>query len=939
MKTRIALASGLALALAASSISAIAVPNSQEKNAPKVEQAQFQLPGTMIQIKPNDLTKTELKELVRKVDKAVSEQTAKAKLNSSENYKDRAANSENNAPGNNSTAGTTDLRRAVPDPNPALDFKNIKEDPENYRLPKAAEAFKSGNKYQIPTPTQGGKAVGEYDQALLKYYAQKVTWGSCEPFGYGSEKKIQCAYAIVPMDYTKPNGPTIAVGMLKVLSQAGDKKLGTVFTDPGGPGGSGMNLAYGQIGDPITEKFDIIGFDPRGVGSSLPQIRCESSDAKDKQRQYSDAISGEEADKILEYNTNKCYENTGKVFTGLSGKEFIGTVGTANVVRDLDVMRSIVGDSKLSYLGFSYGTSIGYRYAQLFPSHIRALILDGQVNPYENNPELLKKYEGLKILASSTESSDVSQMRGFNDTFKQFLKACLKGTVNGADCPLRDGAPIADPTEEQVQKAYDNYLKLARAAWDTGYYTSKDKRDVSFADVTQGTILTMYSDSLWKYLKTALTLMKNNKDASIMMLLADSYYERDKDTGKYDFSDASFRSISCTDIKDASDNRDEQLEISKDLFKTAPFLDPGTDENGKQRGLKAAYGWCHYYKVREQLPKGEEIKDVPNVLVISSSYDPATPYENGVVAAMGLHGTLLSVANNSHCAYGKVGCASAVSLAYLTDPLKFIADVNRDKYDKGQSNVQTRHIYSDKDVNGNECQIDYYGPKLQSIENGKEVTEVNQVFNQATLKASGFLPGKEVKFVSSNGTVLGKATADEKGNAELSLTKLATLPAGKEVQILAQSSNMTAVLALKVNPRQVNGVIKDKAGVKVITRTKAGSEITIEGHNFIPNEKVEFVLHSNPVPLGTATADAKGNVVLKAKVPADTKLGNHQVWLVQGKTTLKLPLEVFSDTPTKPGKITDDLSSTGTSATIWLLLSGLLSAGGFLLVYRRKALV
>lgn len=731
------------------------------------------------------------------------------------------SNSDTSAATSTSTTPVSDVApapaatNAVPNPNPALDFKNIKEDPDTYGLPKSAEQFKQGSKYQIPAPANGGKAVGEYDSSLLKYYAQKVTWGSCEPFGYAASsetpnanKQVQCAYAIVPMDYQKPDGPTIAVGMLKVLSKAGDKKKGTVFTDPGGPGGSGMESAFNMLNSPVLENFDIIGFDPRGVGSSLPQIRCESSDAKDKQRQYTDAISGEEQDKILKYNTDKCYENTGKVFSGLSGKSFIPQVGTGNVVRDLDVMRSIVGDEKLSYIGFSYGTSIGYRYAQLFPSHIRALILDGQVNPYQNNPDLLKKYEEKKILASSTEVSSVSQMRGFNDTFKQFIKSCLKGEVPGyktentkESCPLRaDKDPIANPTEEQIQTAYAEYQKLARAAWNTGYYQTKDGRAVSYGDITQGTIMAMYSDSIWRYLKYGLQLLKDNKNASVMMFLSDYYYNRSPE-GKYDFSDASFRSISCTDSWQDSENREESVEIGKAAYKVAPFLDPGKDENGKQLGLEASYGWCHFYETRKQLPKGEELDNAPNVLVISSSYDPATPYANGVVAAMGLKGTLLSVANNSHCAFGKVDCATTVSLEYLNDPVKFLASMNSGKYDSGKESVQTRHIYSDKDVTGYECHLDYYGARLKAVSGDKEITEVKQPDNDAKVQAAGFLPGEKVEFALKDGTKLGSVTADENGKAELALANLSALPLG-DVIIVAKQNTFIAELSLKVSGKK-----------------------------------------------------------------------------------------------------------------------------------------
>lgn len=617
-----------------------------------------------------------------------------------------------------------------------LDFSKYAQDPLDFNMPAAASKFKTADStWTIPRPTAGGTSVGTVPEGLSEFYSQTVSWGDCTPFGYDPGAKtaqIECGYAIVPMDYSNPNGPTIAIGMLKVKAADQANKLGTLFTDPGGPGGSGMGYAYGSA-DSYSEtlrKFDVIGFDPRGVGGSLPQIRCQSSAAFTAQREGSDELSGEDLDKILEYNTNQCYANTAKGFIGLSGDLFIPHVGTSNVVRDLDVMRSIVGDEKLTYIGYSYGTAIGYSYAKLFTDNIRALVLDGQVNPLENNLELLNSAEYKQYLpAATSDAPDVSQMRGFGETFRQFLISCLKnekvvtsvGGRNGWEdtkCALADSNETitGEPTEAQINAAYARYQAIAQKAWGTGYYFAREAsrpngiRPVSFADVTMGAIESMYSTSLWYYLNKGIEYLKTIRNAGLMLILADMYYSRNNDGG-YDFSEPAFRTISCTDSDEDSSDRELNALITKLQHQAAPFTDPGKNADGTQRGEEAQYGWCHYYKVRAQRTKGVEIDNASNILVISSSYDPATPFENGVIAAKLVKGTLLSVANNSHCAYGKIDCATAITDEYVADPVAFTERVDARFYDTstdekytGATNVSTKDLFS-KVVKANTCQI------------------------------------------------------------------------------------------------------------------------------------------------------------------------------------------------------------------------------------------
>lgn len=618
-----------------------------------------------------------------------------------------------NAPQSNLEAPPAPPVKPVPVPDP-LDFAKMIADPVDLFVPKAADRFKnSDGTYTIGRPLPGGPNAGTAVPGLEDFYGQKIEWGPCEPFAPNGEeafsvKGIECGYLVVPLDYSKPEGLTIAIGLLKVPASQPEKRIGTLFMDPGGPGGSGMQAAaaFAEGTGVIRERFDYVGFDPRGVGSSLPMIRCQSSHAFDTQRQGSDRLMADQKNAILDYNTQQCYTNTGKGFTGFEGKAFIDASGTGNVIRDLDIARAAVGDPKINYLGYSYGTSIGYQYAMSFPDNIRAMIIDGVVNPFENNPEEAKKYEKYTANTSAGLSSELAQLQGFQSTFNQFLKACA---ANDGFTYRNKKVPCAVGTSENLEELTANYHAIVRKAWgETPYATSEaTPRPLSFRDAVQGVIAAMYSESRWAPLNYALHDLKENNRADIMMLLADSYYERG-DNGKYSFANAAFQSIWCTD-SGTPEGANEPAAVRKkfeDQYSIAPFTDPGKNPDGTQRGVEPENDWCTYYKTQKTLPKGKTLTAMPNILVVSTTYDPATPYQDGVVAADALGGTLLTVAANNHCSYWAGGgdCAAAVGDRYLVDLV-----VPTDQ--TGAKGVETKNILSEV-ITGDECQIHSFRPEV-----------------------------------------------------------------------------------------------------------------------------------------------------------------------------------------------------------------------------------
>lgn len=678
---------------------------------------------------------------------------------------------------------------AAPPTLPSLDFSTITPDDKTLRMPVSADRFKqTDGTFSIPGPVAGGQGAGYIAPGLEAFYNQKLEWAPCDDFDPArkhsySNNVAQCAYLIVPLDYSKPQGRTIAIGLYKVPATDQANKIGTLFVDPGGPGGSGMSTAdnFAKRGSGIVrERFDYIGFDPRGVGSSLPMVRCQSADAFDKQRQDNDWYTADQYNAISKYNTDQCYTNTGTQFN-IPGEDFIANVGTVNVIRDLDIARAVVGDSKINYLGFSYGTSIGYQYAMAFPDNIRTMVIDGVVNPFENNPEEAAKYSKYTASTSGNLDSELSQMQGFQATFDQYLKKCAEDNgfeLSGTKIPCATG------TNPDPKVGLAEYQKIARSTWQNSQLVSRDGRKLSFFDMSQATVLAMYDEGLWTYLNLALTQLKRGGSPSMALQLADWYYDRKSD-GTYDYGTmAAFPSIWCTDAGTAEGANEEaaQLGKKKALFEVAPFLDPGTNPDGSQRLLRAENDWCTYYKNTHTLPKGTSLSAMPNVLVISTTYDPSTPYQDGVVAADAIDGTLLTVAGNSHTAYeaGSGTCAADITEHYLltmTVPTDIV----------GEEGVETKDLESNV-ITGNECRVDSFRatPALQPA--------VAHPGKQATIRANGLVRNSSytITLPATLGSHTVVGTTNEAGELSVNVT------------VAAQAALGTYTLALQPTDSTLN---------------------------------------------------------------------------------------------------------------------------------------
>ena len=456
---------------------------------------------------------------------------------------------------------------------------------------------------------------------------QPVQWRPC-PFTEQAPDSVrsgECATMAVPVDYDDPTGREATLALIRI--PATGTKVGSLVINPGGPGESGIQAAINMVDTlpaPVRERFDLVGFDPRGVGMSRPALWCNSDEDNDRLR----------ADPTVEYTPEGVTHIEGETKAFIQrcvdkmGDDFLANVGTDNVARDLDVLRAGLGDEKLTYLGYSYGTRIGAAYAEAFPQNVRAMILDGAIDPNADPIE-----------------ADIAQDTAFQKAFNDFAADCAKDE----DCPLG-----TDPA-----KAVEAYLAMVEPLVQHPA-TTTDPRGLSYNDAIVGTILAMYSKSFWPHLKTGLTELRDGR-GDTLLTMADIYMRRDS-KGRYDNSTDARVAINCVDRPPVTD-RDKVIDADRRSREAAPFLSYG-DFTGD-----APMGTCAFWPVPPtSMPHEVSVPGLAPPLVVSVTGDPATPYEAGVQLARQLGGALLTYDGTQHTVvFQGQQCVDDYATAYLID--------------------------------------------------------------------------------------------------------------------------------------------------------------------------------------------------------------------------------------------------------------------------------
>ncbi len=466
----------------------------------------------------------------------------------------------------------------------------------------AGQGCSASGARQLPSRPAGNRgAAGTHDRHGT------LAWSDCDG-GY------ECARLRVPLDYAKPDGTKLSLSIARHRATNPGQRIGSLLVNPGGPGGSAIDLVERDpLPNELTKRFDIVGFDPRGVGRSSP-LHCHSH----VQEMY-------DADPTIDGDTERShYLSVSRSFVDECRRKYgpvLPHLGTPNVARDMEEVRKALGDDKLTYVGYSYGTSIGEQYARLFPTHIRAMVLDGVVDP------------GLTGIQAA-----VAQADGFERALDAFLEDC----ASRASCRLKSSpGKVVDRVIASAERRPIPAPDADRAATPGLVQLAIDQA--------------LYSRASWYELGSALADAAGG-DGSGLVDLANEYLQR-RPNGSYSNVFEIYFAVNCLD---SAWPRDPEAVLS--AGKAVGRRDARLGE-----ALVNDYVRCALWPARPQPLPRLTAPGSPPILVISTTGDPATPYESGVAVSKLLpEGVLLTNVGEGHTVFGEgKECIDSAVEAYL----------------------------------------------------------------------------------------------------------------------------------------------------------------------------------------------------------------------------------------------------------------------------------
>ena len=468
-----------------------------------------------------------------------------------------------------------------------------------------------------PTPTPEPGSSEPPEAALATFYAQTLDWQIC-PSG-----EDECATLTVPLDYQQPDGETIELAVLKVPAEDQDGRIGSMVVDPGGPGAPATSYASdGGWGEALAERFDIVGMDPRGVGQSDP-IDCLSD--QDLDAYLAGDPDPDTPDEVADFQAaNESFAAGCEANSGARAAH----VSTIEAARDMDVLRAALGETELTYFGASYGTELGATYAEFFPDHVGRMVLDGAVDP-------------TLTLMESTKT----QANGFETALSSYVHNCL----DEGDCFLGDSLDagldrIRGFLADIDAKPLPTQLGDRELTEGLGYY---------------GVAAALYSRDAWQYLDRGLQDAFEG-DGTILALLADSYSARNPDGTYLNNILEAFPTISCLDDPTYVPFDEVESHIPE-LEKASPTF-----------GRTFAWGMtmCAGFTARStETPRPLHAAGAPPIVVIGTTRDPATPFQEAVALADQLEsGVLVSRDGDGHTGYNSGNdCVDEAVESYLVD--------------------------------------------------------------------------------------------------------------------------------------------------------------------------------------------------------------------------------------------------------------------------------
>ncbi|MFF7313261.1 alpha/beta fold hydrolase [Streptomyces sp. NPDC008137] len=447
----------------------------------------------------------------------------------------------------------------------------------------------------------------------------ELSWGRCKATADAPApgNDWQCATLKVPLDWSKPDGKTIGLALIRARAR-GDDRVGSLLFNFGGPGASGLTMmpSYAPTVSPLRERYDLVSWDPRGVGAS-EGVRCRG----DQEIQAAESVDVTPDTPAEEKTYFKDAADFGKGCRKDAGK-LMAHVSTADSARDMDRIRDALGDERMNYFGISYGTELGGTYAHLFPKNVGRMTLDAVVDP-----------------GADTVGHAQNQARGFQRALNGYLESTGQ-----------------DP-DEGTRKIAD----LLRRIDARPLPTSTPGRKLTQMLAVTGLTLPLYSKESWPTLTSALDAAERG-DGSELLTLADGYNDR-APSGHYGTTTHSQRVISCLD--------DRQRPTAARTKELLPEFEKISPVFGAFLGWDTA-GWCHDWPVPGQHDTPEvSAPGAAPVLVIGNTGDPATPYEGARRMAGELGkgvGVMLTWRGEGHGAYGSGSdCVDSTVNAYLLD--------------------------------------------------------------------------------------------------------------------------------------------------------------------------------------------------------------------------------------------------------------------------------
>ncbi|WP_394430664.1 alpha/beta hydrolase [Streptomyces sp. SGAir0957] len=480
-------------------------------------------------------------------------------------------------------------------------------------------------------------ACGESGDDDVDLPSQTLSWKDCpapadsqgggdapSPLPGGAE--WQCATMKAPLDWSAPEGRTIDLALIRAKASGDkDKRIGSLLFNFGGPGGSGVTSlpAFATDYAKLRTRYDLVSFDPRGVGRSAG-VACEDDKQLDEYFQQ-DSTPDDTAERTklvdtIESFNNACEKNSGKT---------LPHVRTTDAARDMDLMRQVLGDDKLHYFGISYGTELGGVYAHLFPRHVGRAVFDGVVDPTQ-----------------SSEQGSLGQAKGFQLALDNYAEDC---TSKEEDCPVGD-------TPDEVKEKIAKLLKELDDEPIPGIFP----RDLTQTAATNGIAQSLYSQDFWEYLTEGLQQAYDG-DGKVLMMLSDSMNGRNED-GTYSNTQAANVAINCADDKSRYTAKDVEAKLPEFRSASALFGDY------LAWGMLGCTGWA--VDGAADHPDVSAPGSAP-IVVVGNTGDPATPYEGArkMVDALGDGvGVEVTYKGQGHGAYDSGNkCVRAAVDGYLLD--------------------------------------------------------------------------------------------------------------------------------------------------------------------------------------------------------------------------------------------------------------------------------